>query len=135
MHTDLIKSNNFILTNFTNQKPKTKTGSSFSDFLNIIFGIPQALILGPRLFIIYICAFFIEYDAIEFANYEDNTTPCTYGQSFNETIEKLAIDMAKICESFHHSGFKANPEKFYFLLSPFLERPIKIMESTVKASK
>ena len=98
MHTDLIKSNNFILTNFTNQKPKTKTGSSFSDFLNIIFGIPQASILGPRLFIIYICAFFIEYDAIEFANYEDNTTPCTYGQSFNETIEKLAIGMSKTCE-------------------------------------
>ena len=43
--------------------------------------------------------------------------------------------MANICEWFHHNGFKSNPGKFHFLLSPFLGRPIKIMGYTVKASK
>ena len=40
-----------------------------------------------------------------------------------------------ICEWFHHNGFKANPGKFHFLLGPFVDRPIKIMGSTIKASK
>ena len=35
----------------------------------------------------------MEYDTIEFASYTDDTTPYTYGQSFDEVIEKLEIDM------------------------------------------
>ena len=77
----------------------------------------------------------MEYDAIEFASYAVDTTPYTSGQSFDEIIEKLETDMSNICECFHHNGFKANPGKFHFLLSPFANRPIKIMGSTIKASK
>ena len=43
--------------------------------------------------------------------------------------------MSKICEWFHHNGFKANPGKFHFLLSPFVDRLIKILGSTIQASK
>ena len=74
----------------------------------------------------------MEYGAIEFANYADDTTPCTYGQSFDEIIVKLETDMSNICEWFHHNGFKANPGKFHFLLSPFVDRSIKVMGSTIK---
>ena len=35
-----LKSLNFILAYFTNRKQKTRIGSSFSGFLNIIFGVP-----------------------------------------------------------------------------------------------
>ena len=77
----------------------------------------------------------MEYYAIEFASYADDTNPYTYGQSFDETVEKLETDMSNVCEWFHHNGFKANPEKFHFLLSPFVDRPIKTMRSTIKASK
>ena len=77
----------------------------------------------------------MEYDAIEFASYAVDTTPYTYGRSFDEIIEKLVTDMSNICECFHHNVFKANPGKYHFLLSPFANRPIKIMGSTIKASK
>ena len=97
MHTDDIKEINFILF-FTNQKPKTKIGSSLSDFLNILLGVPHGSILGPVLFIIYICHLFMEYDVIEFASYVYDTTPYTYGQYFDEIIEKLVTDMSNICE-------------------------------------
>ena len=50
-----VKSLNFILAYFTNRKQKTNIGSSFSDFLNIIFGVPQGSIFGPLLFIICMC--------------------------------------------------------------------------------
>ena len=54
----------------------------------------------------------MEYYAVEFASYADDTTPYTYGQSFDEIIEKLEINcleirMSKICEWFLHNGFKA----------------------------
>ena len=121
---------------FSNWKQKTKIRSSFGDFLNIFFGVPQGSLLGPLIFI-YIRDLFIEYDAIEFASYEDDTTHYTYGQSLDEIIEKLEIDMSKICEWFHHNCFKANPGRYHFSLSPFVHRPIKILGlgSTIKVSK
>ena len=129
------KSLNFILAYFTNRKQKTKIGSSFSDFLNILFGVLQGSVFSPLLFSIYIFDLFMENDAIEFANYADDTTPYTYRQSFDEIIETLETDMSNICEWFHHNGFKANPRKCHILLSPFVDRPIKIIGSTIKASK
>ena len=130
-----IKSLNFILAYSTNWNQKTKIGPSLSDFLNILLGVPQGSILEPLLFMIYISDLFMEYDAIEFQSYADDTTPYTYGENFNEIIDKLEIDMSKICELFHHNGFKANPGKFHFLIIPFVDRPIEIMGSTIKTSK
>ena len=77
----------------------------------------------------------MEYDVIVFGSYADDTTPYTYGQSFDEIIEKIKMDMSKMCEWFQHNGFKANPGKFHFLLNPFVDRPTKILGSTIKASK
>ena len=40
----------------------------------------------------------MEYDAIEFASFADDSTPYSYGQSLDGIIEKLEIDMSNICE-------------------------------------
>ena len=61
------------------------------------------------------------HEAIQFASYANDTTHYTYGQSFDEIIEKLEIDTSKICEWFNHNDFKTNPEKFQFLLSLFVD--------------
>ena len=114
-----IKSLNSTLACFTNRKQKTKIGFRFSYFLNVLFGVSQGSILGPLLFIIYICDLFLKYDAIEFAGHADDTTPYTYGKSSDEIIDKLEIDMPNICEWFQHNGFRPNPEKFHFLISNF----------------
>ena len=50
----------------------------------------------------------MEHDTIELVSYADDTTPYSYGQTFEKIIEKLEIDTSKICESFHHNGFKYN---------------------------
>ena len=92
-----IKSLNFILAYFPNQKQKTKIGSSFSAYLNILFCVPQDSIFDPLLFMIYIEIFMWNICAIEFASYTDDTTSCNYGQSFDEIIEQLQTDMSNIC--------------------------------------
>ena len=50
-------------------------------------------------------------------------------------VEKLETDMSNICKWYHHNGFRPNLAKFHFLLSPFVDRPIKTTGSTIKASK
>ena len=77
----------------------------------------------------------MEYDTIEFSSYADDITLYTYGQSFNEIVEKLERYMRKTCEWFHDNDCKANPEKFSFLLSTLVDIPIKTMGSTIKRSK
>ena len=42
----------------------------------------------------------MEYDAIEFASYAEYTTTYTFGQCFDEIIEKLETDMSNIVNGF-----------------------------------
>ena len=64
----------------------TKVGSSFSELLNIIYGVPQGSILGPFPFlismIIYICD-------VTFSSYADDTTPFITGMNFEQIIPEL----------------------------------------------
>ena len=53
------KSLSFISGYLYNRKQKTKLGTEFSDFLNILFDVSQGPILGPILFIIFIAELFL----------------------------------------------------------------------------
>ena len=48
------KSLMFILAYLKSKKQTTRIGSAFSDYLNILFGVPQGFILGPILFTIFL---------------------------------------------------------------------------------
>ena len=96
----------------SNPNQKTNIVSSFSDFTNILFSALQGSILGPLLFIICIWDLFIEHHAIEFASYVDYTIPYTYGQSFDQTIEKLETDT--FVSSFTITVLKPIQENFIF---------------------
>ena len=69
----------------------------FSELLNIIYGVPQVSVLGPLLFIIYICDLFIANKDVKFSRYADNTIPFITEMSFEQIIpesESILSDMS-----------------------------------------
>ena len=73
-----------------NRKQRTKVGSSYSSWENIISGVPQGSILGPLLFNIFLCDLFLEHEECCFTNYADDTTPYVVANNTEEVMENLA---------------------------------------------
>ena len=117
-----------------NRKQKTKVGSEFSDFLNILFGVPQGSILGPILFIIFIADLIFINNDIDFASYADDTTPYVCGQNLSGVINFLESNVTNVFKWFHENGLMANSSKSHFLISPYETKSIQIQNSCIKAS-
>ena len=78
-----------IISYLKNRTQTTKVGSSFSELLSIIYGVSQGSILGPLLFIIYICDLVIVNKEVNFSSYADDTAPFITGMSFGQIIPEL----------------------------------------------
>ena len=95
----------------SNRSQKTKVGSSFSTYLDIVYGVPRGPIIGPLLFNIDLCDLFFENYSSNFANFADDTTRYECGHSFNEVINNLKTTTEKVFEWFSFNNSKANTSK------------------------
>ena len=60
--------------NLSQRQQRIKVGSSFSEWLEIIFGVPQGSILGPILFNVFINDLLLFIKETDICNFADDTT-------------------------------------------------------------
>ena len=73
----------------SNRKQRTKTNSSYSSLLEIIFGVPQGSILGPLLFNISLTDLFFTIEETGLASYADDNTPYVSADNTDGIIKSL----------------------------------------------
>ena len=95
----------------------------------------QGSILGPLLFNISLCDLFLEHEGYFFSNYADDTTPYVVANNTTEVVENLTNITQKLFTWFANNHVKANPSKYYLLLSTQEEANIQIANTTIKNSK
>ena len=123
-----------IISYLKNRTQTTKVGASFSELLNIIYGVPHRSILGLLLFIIYTCDLFIVNKDVNFSSYADDITPFITGMSFGQIIPELESILLDISQWFMNSNLKANVGKFQIFLSQYQDQRITVKNYVIKSS-
>ena len=59
----------------SHRKLKIKINKTFSNWTNILHGVPQGSILGPLIFNVFLCNLFLFKPNIDFVSYADNNIP------------------------------------------------------------
>ena len=107
---------NLLLSCLSNRKQRTNVNSSYSDWYDIIRGVPQGSILGSLLFNLFINDLFIFLERGNLCNFADDNT-IYRGDSVSEIIlEDLQHDMKILLNWFKINSMKPNPKKFQFMI-------------------
>ena len=80
---------NVIFNVFFGRSQKIKVGSSFSDLLDILYGIPRGSILDSLLFNTNVSDLFMSEYSSKFTNFADMVNLYECGNSYDKVINKL----------------------------------------------
>ena len=104
---------NYIFSYLSNRKQRTKVNNSFSEWRNILFGVPHGSILGPLLFNIYLNDIF--YFVI--ADYADDITPYSVDAKMEPLLNSIGTDTNTLIKWFNDNYLKLNADKYHLLIS------------------
>ena len=98
------------------RKQRVKIGSIFSEWLEILSGVPQGSILGPLLFNIFINDIIKFVEQCDICNFADDNTIDSCGTTKNIVLDKLQNDLTILISWFESNYLVANPGKFQMML-------------------
>ena len=93
----------------SNRKQRAKINSLYSDWYNVVRGVPQGSILGPFLFNVFINDLFLFLERTNICNFADDNT-------IYSCQNDLRYDMVNFFKWFKQNSMKANPKKFQFMI-------------------
>ena len=102
----------------SHRKLKININKTFSNWANILHGVPQGSILGPLIFNVFLCDLFLFKPNIDLISYADDNTPFAMGGSSElEVINEIKSVVESLTLWFRNNCMKVNPDKFHLLLS------------------
>ena len=84
-----ISSVTYIKDYLSHRKQKVKINNVFSNYTEILFGVPQGSILGPLLFNIFLSDLFLFLPDTDIISYADDNTPYSVGNSEDQVITDI----------------------------------------------
>ena len=101
----------------SHRKQRTRVNNSYSEWLAVIFVVPQGSILGPLLFNIFLADLFLIHSDIDIANFADDNTPYLSAKNVEDVIESLERASVSLFRWFENNLLKGNVAKCHFLVS------------------
>ena len=115
---DSIKSLQNLKDCLSYRKLKIKINKTFSNCTNILHEVPQASILGPLIFTVFLYDLFLFKPNIDLLSYADGNTPLVMGGSSElEVINEIKSVVESLTLWFRNNCMEVNPDKFHLLLS------------------
>ena len=107
---------NLISNGLSHRKQKTKIGSSYSDWYDLIRIVPQRSILGPLLFNLFINDLFLFIEKANIGNFAHDNTSYSCNNNLQTILKNFMHDMINVLKWFKVNSMKANPKKFHFMI-------------------
>lgn len=93
-----------------------KLGDNISTCLDIVSGVPQGSVLGPKLFILYINDIYKVSNALKLILFADDTNIFCSGNDLNQLAETVNNEMSKLHVWFNINKLSLNLAKTKFIL-------------------
>ena len=100
-----------------NRQQRIFINGSFSDWTEVITGVPQGSILGPLLFNICLNVTLMFISKCNLCNYVDGNTFHSTGKDLNRIRRNLEIDFRILHQCFHENHMTLNPGKCHYLIN------------------
>ena len=106
-----------MLSYLRNRHQRTKVNGSFSDWEELLTGVPQGSVLGPLLFNIYLNDLFYAVENANICNFADDTTPNASGYNLKEVMIDVEHDCTILVEWFRDNFLTLNADKCHLIVS------------------
>ena len=98
-----------------NRQQRISINGSFSDWTEVITGVPQGSFLGPLLFNIFLNDIFMFISKCNLCNYTDDNTLYSTGKDLNRIGRNVEMDFM-ILHQWFHENMTLNPGKCHYMV-------------------